>query len=68
MAVKMAKVKRNSSKAGKKAIAHIRAQRGLDRHQFLKENGDMKQWIPAHIVYIDRKKLNSRLSCRKFKF
>ena len=68
MAIKVAKVKRNSSKAGKKAVAQVQAQRGLDRQQFLKENGDMKQWIPAHIVYIDRKKRNSRLTCRKFKF
>lgn len=64
----MAKVKRNSSKSGKKAIAHVRAQRGLDRQHFLQENGDMKQWIPPRVIFVDRKKRDNRNSCRNFKF
>ncbi len=63
----MAKIKRRQSAAGKKARKHIRAQRGLDRQKFIEDNGDMKQWIPPRVVFIDRKKQNDRLSCRKFK-
>ena len=63
----MAKIKRHQSKAGKKAMAHVRAQRSIDRQKFIEENGDMKQWIPPRVVFIDRKKQNDRLSCRKFK-
>jgi len=63
----MSKIKRRQSAAGKKALKYIRAQRGLDRQNFIEENGDMKQWIPPRTVYVDRKKRNDRLSCRKFK-
>ncbi len=63
----MAKIKRKKSSASKKVLAHIRVQRGLDRQNFIEENGDMKQWIPPRVVYTDRKKKDSRMHCRRFK-
>ena len=56
--------KRNRKNRNKRTLAHIKAQRGLDREQFLKENGDMKQWRPPRIVMPDKKKANSRKACR----
>ena len=35
----MSKIKRRQSAAGKKALKYIRAQRGLDRQNFIEENG-----------------------------
>jgi len=46
-------------------IAHIKAQRGLDRARFLEENGDMKQWIPPRIVIPDKRKARARRACRE---
>ena len=62
------KIKRTKSKAHKKAMAHVRAQRGQDREHFFKTNGDFRQWIPRHMVAVNRKREKSRTSCRKFKF
>ena len=56
--------KRNRKNKNQKTIAHIKAQRGLDRQHFLETNGDMKQWIPPRIVIPDKRKARSRRACR----
>lgn len=56
--------KRNKKIRNNQTLAHIKAQRGLDRRRFLEENGDMKQWHPPRIITPDRKKANSRKACR----
>ena len=48
--------KRNRKNRSKQTVAHIKAQRGLDRQHFLEENGDMKQWRPPRIVIPDKRK------------
>ena len=42
--------KKNRKNRNKQTVAHIKAQRGLDRQHFLDTNGDMKQWRPPRIV------------------
>ena len=56
--------KRNRKNRTKEAVAHIKAQRGLDRQQFLENNGDMKQWRPPHIVIPDKRKSRNKWACR----
>jgi len=59
----MAKRKNRKNKNSHQ-IAHIKAQRGLDRARFLEENGDMKQWRPPRIVIPDKRKARARRACR----
>ena len=56
--------KRNRKNRRNQTVAHIKAQRGLDRQHFLEENGDMKQWRPPRIVIPDKKKARARRACR----
>ena len=57
--------KRNNRKnKNSHQIAHIKAQRGLDRQHFIETNGDMRQWIPPRIVIPDKRKAQSRRACR----
>ena len=56
--------KRNRKNRQNQTVAHIKAQRGLDRQRFLEENGDMKQWRPPRIVIPDKRKARARRACR----
>ena len=56
--------KRNRKNRSKQTVAHIKAQRGLDRQRFLEENGDMKQWRPPRIVVPDKRKAKNKRACR----
>ena len=56
--------KRNRKNRNNQTVAHIKAQRGLDRQHFLEENGDMKQWRPPRIVIPDKKKRSNKRACR----
>ena len=56
--------KRNRKNSSKQTVAHIKAQRGLDRQRFLEENGDMKQWRPVRIVIPDKRKARAKKACR----
>ena len=56
--------KRNRKNRSKQTVAHIKAQRGLDRQHFLETNGDMKQWRPPRIVIQDKKKVRNKRACR----
>ena len=56
--------KRNRKNRNKQTVAHIKAQRGLDRQHFLETNGDMKQWRPPRIVIQDKKKSRNKRACR----
>lgn len=52
------------NKKSQKAIRHIKAQRGLDRQQFIDDNGDMKQWMPPLIIIQDKRKVSNKKACR----
>ena len=56
--------KRNRQNRRNQTVAHIKAQRGLDRERFLQENGDMKQWRPPRIVIQNKKKVRNKRACR----
>lgn len=56
--------KRNRKNRNAQTVAHIKAQRGLDRQHFLETNGDMKQWRPPRIVIPDKRKARARRACR----
>ena len=56
--------KKNRKNRNKQTVAHIKAQRGLDRQHFLDTNGDMKQWRPPRIVIQDKKKSRNKRACR----
>lgn len=56
--------KQNRKNRIRKQVAHIKAQRGLDRARFIEENGDMKQWRPPRIVIPDKRKAKSKRACR----
>lgn len=59
----MAKRKNRKNKNSHQ-IAHIKAQRGLDRQHFLETNGDIKQWIHPTVIVPDKRKEGSRRACR----
>lgn len=46
------------------AIAHVKAQRGLDRKRYFEEGGDFRQWIPPRIIIEDKRKRASKQACR----
>lgn len=56
--------KRNRKNRKNQTVAHVKAQRGLDRQRFLEENGDMKQWRPPRIVVPDKRKVKNKRACR----
>ena len=56
--------KRNRKNKSNNTVAHIRAQRGLDRQHFLETNGDMKQWRPPRIDVPDKRKARNKRACR----
>ncbi len=60
------KIKRTRGKTAKVAtqMAHIKAQRGLDREAHFAEGKDLASWRGCHTVTKDRKREASRRACR----
>ena len=60
----MAKIKRHQSKGSDKALAHIRAQRGLDRKRYFAEGGELSRWRGLRLVQADEVKKRNKNACR----
>lgn len=60
------KVKRTRSKSPKAAtqLAHLKAQRGLDRAAHFAAGNDLAAWRGTHTVTKNRKREASRRACR----
>ena len=44
------------SKRTQKVLAHVKAQRGLDRKHYFEEGGEMARWRGLHLVQRDKTK------------
>ena len=44
------------SKLTQKVLAHVKAQRGLDRKHYFEEGGEMARWRGLHLVQRDKTK------------
>ena len=52
------------NKRNQKVIAHVKAQRGLDRKHFFEEGGELARWRGVHTVQQDKKKKANKHACR----
>lgn len=60
----MARIKRKKNKGSDRALAQIKAQRGLDRKNYFDSGGEMIRWRGLRLVQVDRKKKKNKSICR----